>query len=67
MHYHILLYPKTKENKNDKLWIKLNHKIYSYFEKDCPKKKMLATIPMGYDQYTFPDTVTVESTSAAFL
>ena len=34
------------------------------------KKKVHATIPkvnMGYDQYTVPDTVAVESTFVAFL
>ena len=37
--------------------IKLNRNIYSYFERVLKKKKMLETIPMGYDQYTVPDTV----------
>ena len=44
-------------------------RVYSYFEKGC-RKNVHATIPkgnMGYEQYTVPDTVAVESTFVAFL
>ena len=43
--------------------------VYSYFEKGC-RKNVHVTIPnskMGYDQYTVPDTVTDQPTSAAFF
>ena len=43
--------------------------IYSYFEKGC-RKKVHTTNPkgnMGYDQYTVPDTVSVEPAFVAFL
>ena len=43
--------------------------LYSYFKKGC-WKNVHATISkgnMGYDQYTVPGTVAVESTFVAFL
>ena len=44
--------------------------IYTAISRKVVGKTVHATIPkgnMGYDQYTVPDTVTVESTFVAFL
>ena len=45
-------------------------KLYTAISRKGVGKTVHATIPkgnMGYDQYTFPDTVAVEPTFIAFL
>ena len=44
--------------------------LFMLLRERLSEKKVNATIPkgnMGYDQYTVPDTVTVEPTFVAFL